>query len=448
MIPRARRVLVAVVAVLVIVGGARLAGAQVFLSAQPHPEFTIAPLFVSTSITRDGAPPHLTVFWNVSVTPGSRQAAPSHLLLLLPFAIAEPAKGLAGDAELASYVTTRGFTVDRQGAVPIVARNRTDMGSGRPPQSIGTAPYVTFVRESAARGRSRPASLLRVPWSTHLASTDWLVGLDMLASDLIRPKPASWYEDAFFGPRHIVSVSFGDLRHQALYPFYFEHREHVVAVGRDFSMLSINFADADHLRIDQLTPTTANRQPSESRRNTETVSVPLAGGEGIVPQVVRVNYGYFTGRFEWRPILISLLFLLVGNITGPVVVPLVKRLARGVSARVFVGAEPARENGVILDRATLGKLKPGESTADDVFRLLGTDCEDQQQQRLPGEARRTLRYRGERRVPQRSWRVGNLAHVRRWDLEIHEVDVELQDDRVADVQARVRRARWVPAAGA
>jgi hypothetical protein len=64
---------------------------------------------------------------------------------------------------------------------------------------------------------------------------------------------------------------------------------------------------------------------------------------------------------------------------------------------------------------------------------------------MPGEARRILRYRGQRLVPQRSWRVGKLSHVRRWDMETHEVDVEIQNDRVADVQARVRRSRWVPA---
>ena len=421
------------------------AGAQVFLSASPHPEFTIAPLFVSASLAQGGAPPRLTVFWNVAIAPSSRQAPPSHLWLLLPFAITEPGAPAPGDAAHTRYVTERGFTRDREGAVPIVARNRTDMGVGRPAQSIGSAPYVTFVRESATRGRSRAATLVRIPWSTHLASVDWLVGLDMLAPDLIRRKPASWYEDTFWGARHIASVSFGDLRHQALYPLYFEHREHVVGLGRDFSMLTINFGDANHLRIDQVTPATANRQPSESRPNTEQISVPLAGGEGITPQVVRVNYGYFTGGLEWRPIVISMLFLVLGNITGPVIVPLVKRLLRLLRARVTVSSEPARDRGVILDGTTLAKLRPGESTVEDVFRVCGADCEEHRQQQLPGEARRTLRYRGQRLVPHRSWRVGKLSRVHHWDMETHEVDVEIQNDRVADVQARVRRARWEPA---
>ena len=433
----------AAIASLVLLATAGAAQAQVFLSSAPHPEFTVAPLFVSTSVSRAGTPPHLNVFWSLSFAPGAPQAPPSHLLFLLPFAVAEPATPLPGDPELATYVTTRGFTLDRQGAIPLIARNRTDMGSGRPPHTVAAAPYVTFVRDSAARGRSRPASLIRIAWTAQLASPDWLVGIDMVVASLVRPKPASWYEDAFWGPRYVASVGFGDLRHTALYPLYFELRDHVVPIGRDFSLLTINLADADHLRIDQLTPATATRQPSESRRNTEQVSMPVAGGEGITPQIVRVNYSYFSGRFEWRPIVISLLFLIVGNITGPIVVPLVKRFGRALRARVHVGDAPARERGVVLAMDTLGRLRPGESTYEDVVRLCGSEYEEQRH--FGGNARRTLTYRGERLVPHRRYRVGRLASVDRWDLEVHEVAVELQDDRVADVQSRVRRGRWEPA---
>jgi len=434
----------AVVGALVLLMAAPAGHAQVFLSSSPHPDFAVAPLFVSVSIDKTPAPAHLTIFWSLTRSASSAQAPPEHLLLLVPFAIAESGKRGESAPDLAAFVQTRGFSIERQGAVPLVARNRAEMGTGKPAQPIAAAPYVTFFRESPARGRGRSASLLRIPWSSHLASPDWLVGLDMTVAELVRKKPTSWYEDIFWGPRYVASVSFGDLRNTALYPLYFEQRDHVVAIGRDFSMLSINFADADHLRIDQLTPATANRQASESRRNTETISVPIQGGEGIAPQVVRVNYTYFTGRFEWRPIVISLLFLIIGNITGPILMPLVRRLWRGLTTRVHVGAEPARQRGVIVDGATLGRLRPGESTYDDVVRLFGADYEEHRQQQLAGDARRTLRYRGQRLVPYRSWHVGRFAHVRRWDLEMHEVDVELHDDRVADVQARVRRAKWAP----
>ena len=420
----------------------RPAAAQVFLSARADPEFTIAPLFVSLSLS-SASTPRLNVSWGIDTPPNPKQAHPPYLWLLLPFDIVDSGTTQPGTDELAKFVTARSFAVTHQGAVSIVGRNRMDMGTGRPPQPLGTAPFVTFVRDSAERGRSRSATLVRIPWSKHLASTDWLVALDMAVTDLVRRKPASWYEDVFWGPRWTASASFGDLRHSALYPLYFELRDHVVPLGKDFSMLTINLADANHLRIDQVSPTTANRQASESRRNTEQVSVPLTGGAGLAPQVVRVTYTYFSGRFEWRPIVISLLFLLLGNITGPVIVPLLKPVVRRLLARVHVGDAPAREKGVVLDGATLARLRPGESTYDDVVRLCGPDFEEQE--RTHGDAaERRLTYRGQRLVPHQGWRVGRLSHVRHWDLEIHEVDIEIERDRVADVQARVRRAKWVP----
>jgi hypothetical protein len=434
--------LAAVILLLIV---ARPAAAQVFLSTEPNPEFAIAPLFVSLSVNSTATPPpHLNIFWSIAVPPTSKQALPPDLILLLPFAItdAKEQPGAAG-GDLAGFVTARNFSVVRQGAVAVIGRNRSEMGSGRPPQVIGSAPYVTFVRDSAERGRSRSATMIQIPWTQHLTSKDWLVGIDMVATDLIRRKPTSWYDEVFWGPRWTASVSFGDLRHTALYPLYFELRNNVVDIGKDFSMLTINLADADHLRVDQLTPTTATRQPSESRRNPEQISIPIAGGEGITPQVVRVNYTYFSGSFEWRPIVISLLFLSLGNITGPVVVPLVKRFGRLLLARVHVGAEPARQKGVVLDAGTIAKVRPGESTYDDVVKLFGPDYEEHERKH-GDDSQRTLRYRGQRLVPQRTWRMGKLSTVRRWDLEMHEVDVEMDNDRVADVNARVRRAKWVP----
>jgi hypothetical protein len=437
--------IVRVAVIVVLLGLVRPAAAQVFLSTEPHPEFTIAPLFVNLSVNSTATPPpRLTIFWSIAVPPTSTQAPPPDLILLLPFAITEAKEQpSAGDEDLARFVTARGFTVVRRGGLTVIGRNRTEMGSGRPPQPLGKAPYVTFVRESAERGRSRAATTIRIPWTKHLTSKDWLVGVEMVANDLISRKPTSWYDEMFWGPRWTASVSFGDLRHTALYPLYFELRHNVVDLGRDFSMLTINLGDADHLRIDQMTPATAIRQPSESRRNTEQVSIPIAGGEGITPQAVRVSYTYFTGSFEWRPIVISLLFLLLGNITGPVIVPLVKQLARKLKAKIHVGEKPARQTGVLLDGDTIARLHPGQSTYEDVLKLFGTDYEEHERKH-GGDAQRTLTYRGQRLVPHRDWKFGRLAHVRHWDVETHEVDVELHDDRVADVQSRVRRAKWVP----
>jgi hypothetical protein len=434
-----------ILAFVLFLAAARPAAAQVFLSSEPHPEFTIAPLFISLSIGKsDETPPRLSIFWSLAVPATTKQGMPPDLTLLLPFAITEGKQQPgAEDDDMAKFVAARNFTVVRQGAVAIVARNRTDMGSGRAPQTIGHAPYVTFARDSAERGRSRSATMIRIPLTPHMTSKDWLVGLDMIARDLVRRKPTSWYEDTLWGPRWIASASFGDLRHQALYPLYFELRNNVVEPGKDFSMLTINLGDADHLRIDSFTPTSANRQPSESRRNTEQVSMPIVGAEGLTPQIVRVVYTYFSGSFEWRPVVIPLLFLALGNATGPLLLPVLKRVGRRAMARVHVGAEPARQKGTVLDAGTIAKIRPGESTYEDVVKTFGPEFEEQQRKH-GGDEGRTLTYRGQRLVPQRSWRLGNLSHVKRWDLELHEVDVELENDRVADVHSRVRRAKWVP----
>jgi len=44
-------------------------------------------------------------------------------------------------------------------------------------------------------------------------------------------------------------------------------------------------------------------------------------------------------------------------------------------------------------------------------------------------------------VPYRQRRLAWLAIVHRWDAEHHEVEIELDGDRVRDIQAQVHRSR-------
>ena len=37
-----------------------------------------------------------------------------------------------------------------------------------------------------------------------------------------------------------------------------------------------------------------------------------------MPQVLKVQFSYFSGRIAWRPIVISLLLLILGNVMGAV----------------------------------------------------------------------------------------------------------------------------------
>ena len=69
----------------------------------------------------------------------------------------------------------------------------------------------------------------------------------------------------------------------------------------------------------------------------------------------------------------------------------------------------------------------------------GPDAEEQS--RLTSPERRRLVYRGRRVVPRRRRAFGWLATVAHWDVERHEVDIELERNVVRDVQARVTRSR-------
>ena len=69
----------------------------------------------------------------------------------------------------------------------------------------------------------------------------------------------------------------------------------------------------------------------------------------------------------------------------------------------------------------------------------GPGAEDVERLASPGG--RTPVYRGRRVVPQRRRTFGWLTTVSRWDVEHHEVQIDLEGDVVADVRAQVRRSR-------
>jgi hypothetical protein len=129
---------------------------------------------------------------------------------------------------------------------------------------------------------------------------------------------------------------------------------------------------------------------------------------------------------------------------------MLKAAARSVKARVQFGRRtgepPQRDTGVVLDRGTLARIVPGETTYEDVLRLAGRNVEEREQ--LGAAGRRTLVYRGRRTVPRRKRTFGWFATVAHWDVEDHEVEIELDHNRVSDVQARVRRSRLTDPAAA
>jgi hypothetical protein len=431
---------------LLLAGAPARSHAQLFLASRPHPEFMIGPLFVRASVTPALGPVTVDVLWSL-VIPPTRSASDfeQDLYLLWPGSVAGDGSAGPPDPALARYVEARGFAVIAEGRLALFARGLYQTGSDQPPEPVeGGAPFVTFVRAGGPLGLTSPGTYIRIPWTPKLVNRVWLMDLRMTINGLIKPKKASWVETVFWGRRHVISIGFNDVRHRVLFPMYFEHRDRVVRLADDPSQLLMNFAEADHLKIDQVVPQSSSRRMSESLESTEVVSLFLDKSEGLTPQMLTVQFGYFRGLQAWAPVLIPMLFFILGNAAGPLLNRLLGRLVKGVTARVRVGrpSDPwsGRETGVVLSREALGRLIPGETTYDDVLRVCGADAEEHQQ--LGSAERRTLVYRGRRVVPHRRRTFGWLSTVSHWDVEHHEVEVEFEQDRVRDVQARVRRSRF------
>jgi hypothetical protein len=227
----------------------------------------------------------------------------------------------------------------------------------------------------------------------------------------------------------------------ALYSMYFEHRDRVVRFAPDVSLLLATFTDADHLRIEEISPPTATRRGSRVRAGAETVSLTLTPNEGVVPQVLKIQFNYFTGRIAWRPILVSAGLLLLSNLAG--VLMFSQQFGGILRRRLHFGRTRADgssgQHGVVLPPETLSAIRPGESTYADVVQLCGPPEEETEE--LGPAPRRSLVYRGRRTIPQRRLTLGWVATVNGWNAEEHEVVIELDGDRVRGIQSRIRRSR-------
>ena len=418
---------------------------QVFLATQPKPEFTIGPLSVRANVGPMAGPIEVSLLFSL-VVPASVSAAAleQSLYLLWPGEVdGEPVAG-ALDPELRRTVEGRGFQVTREGRLPLAARAIYSGGERQKPEPIaGGAPFVTYTREAGPLGQGTPGSWIRIPWTPRLIDRSWLVELRMRLTGLRRQKQATWLENALWGERHVITLGFNDVRTRATFPMYLAYRDRVVHLSDDPSQLIITFADSTHLKIHEVYPGSSQRRSSETRRATEIVSAYLDPSEGLRPQVLSVQFGYFNGWKAWSPLLFAALFFILGNLAGPLVTMLVKTLGARLQGRIQFGprsgAPAQRETGTIVPRETLARIAPGETTHAEVLNLCGPDPEERERLSAPGH--RTLVYRGRRVVPHRRRRFGWLATVNRWDIEHHEVEIELDGDRVRDVQAQVHRTR-------
>lgn len=424
--------------------GPRDAIAQVFIASQPKPEFTIGPLFVRANVGPKAGPVDVTVLFSVVVPATSKGQSGQDLYLLWPGDVDGETVPGPPDPELRRTVEERGFAVTREGRLPLAARAVYSGPHRRRPEAlVGGAPFVTYSRQAGPLGQGAPASWIRIPWTPRLVDRAWLLELRMRLVGLRRPKQATWLENVLWGERHTLTLSFNDVRARATFPMYLAYRDRVVHLADDPAQLVVTFTDADHLKIHEVYPGSSQRRPSETRRATEIVSAYLDPSEGLRPQVLSVQFGYFTGWKAWAPILFATVFFGLGNLAGPLITILVKSLGAKLQGRVQFGpasgAPARRETGTIVPRETLARIAPGETTYDEVLKLCGPEPEEREHFSPPG--RRTLVYHGRRLVPHRHRRLGWLATVHRWDVEQHEVEIELDGDRVRDVQAQVNRSR-------
>jgi hypothetical protein len=421
------------------------AAAQVFLATQEHPEFKIGPVFIRASVDPSLGPVTVEVLWTIAVPPTrSALGLEQDLYLLWPAEIGGEGS-VAGDPTLADYVRRRGFTVIREGQLPLLIERLYNRREGTPTdRQVGSVSFVSFQHAGLeALGVRAAASMIKIPWSQDLVNRVRLMKLRLRLDGALQPRRSTWLEELIRGPRSILSLSFSDLRNRALFPLYLENRARVIPLASDPSQMVAQFTNAQRLRIDEIYPGSATRQPTEAVPDSETVSVFLDSSEGAVPQLLTVQFGYTTRFQTWVPILIPVAFFVLGRMTGPLIERLARAFGRRVSAhlRFGVAANAAPGHDAPISRETLARIVPGRTTHDEVLALCGQDALEEQE-RLGDPERRTLVYRRRQVVPKRERRLlWLLSSVSDWELDEQEVEIALERGIVQDVQVRARRTR-------
>src|SRR2546428_2652069 len=177
------------------------ARAQVFLATRPNPPFMVGPVYIRANVGPELGPVEVAVLWSL-VLPATiaGTAIEQDLYLLWPGPVdGETAPG-APDPALAAYLTERGFTVVREGRLPLRAHQLYG-GKERPrPDPLeGGAPFAIYVRETGTLVRSAPATWIRIPWTPRLLNRTWLIELRMKLPKLIQERRAPLPQDSVLG---------------------------------------------------------------------------------------------------------------------------------------------------------------------------------------------------------------------------------------------------------
>jgi hypothetical protein len=417
------------------------ARAQIFIASRPDPPFAVGPLTIRATVTQLLTPVELEVRWALDIPPGkSRVGIEQDIFLLWPGEVTSPLGPAKKDDALAQYVEARGFTVLEAGRLPLYAQNIYAEGVEAAPKSVGEVPYVVFVQDSHALGLSPAGTWIRIPWTPQMANVTFMMILRMRVPSLIKPLKVHWFESLFTGDRYEFSLSFHEMRDRPIFPMYAEHRDRALGLAEAPAELVAHFTDADHLRIEQIYPPTSMRRLSENLQSTEVVSLFMGASEGIAPQHLTVQFGYFSRLQGLMIVLIPLLLLAAGPALGPAIGRAMPGIVARVRSRLHLGTAgaPPRARGVVLESETLNRIVPGKTTREEVLQLCGTEVEEEE--RLGQPDRRVLVYRGWRAVPRTRRRMKWIATVEAWEVMVQETRIELERDVVKDVQVRVRRS--------
>jgi hypothetical protein len=441
-LPRTAALLTAALAVLLV--AADPAPAQLFFSAEPRSEFRIGPLIIRASVAPGNEATEINVLWSLMTPSRQGSTGPQDIYLLWPGEVT--ANGSIGkpDAALAKTVTDLGFEVTGEGRLPLYAQNLSDPDAPAKAQPVeGGAPYVTFVQYGGALGLSPPATWIRIPYTARLADPRWLVELRMRSRALIKPRRANWLESAVLGQRYSLTISFNEVRDRPLFPMYFAHRDRVLRLADAPAELVVHFPQSDQLKIDEVYPRTTIRRLSETLESTEVVSLFLDTSEGISPQHLSVQYGYFSKLQAAALVVVPMLFLALGYAVGPALGRVAAHVVSGLLTNVHLGAwnraPRDRVTGTILSDDVIEKIVPGRTTLDEVLALAGPGAE--RHERLAPQRGRTLVYRGRRVRPETSRILGWFSTVRHFEIEEQTVTIDLDGNVVRNVQADVRRSR-------
>jgi hypothetical protein len=389
---------------------------QVFLASRPHPEFLIGPLFVVAQVSPGLAPVTVNLSFSLTVKPGVRKADINQdLYLLWPAEVSEGTAPGPSDPQLTREVETRGFAVTGSGRLLMRSRDRMQVGTVALGEPLDVAAsYVAYARPGAQTGS---VTYIKIPWTPKLADQLAVVTLVLPLRGLIAPKATTWLDEFFWGRRQVITIGFGDLGPPALglFSLYYERRDRVVHLAREYSLLIANFADSDHLKIEEITPAMAVRRQSRVRTGGEVVALTLLPSQDTTAQSLRVQFHYFSGRINWRPVVISALILLVTNFAGVLMfsTDMSRRIKRRRRARRRFAAVAASPNGNVPSRETLVTLIRVGTPYDEVVARFGRPDEEHERVTPPG--RRTMIYRATN------------------DSEQNEVAIELRDNRVTEV---------------